>query len=198
MPKGICSISDPDCQKPQYARGWCGMHYMRWLKHGDPLVTKLIRGDDQARFESKVDRSGGPDACHLWLAGQRNEDGYGDFWFHGRSRTAHSVAWEMAHGPVPPGAVLDHECHNEALKAGTCHHGACLHRLCCNERHLALTTNHKNLTSAGWAKLTATQVAEIRELLNAGGLSQKLIGARYNVNETMISAIKTGKAWRQP
>jgi hypothetical protein len=31
-----CSIED--CDRPTYARGWCGKHYKRWQRHGDPLV----------------------------------------------------------------------------------------------------------------------------------------------------------------
>jgi hypothetical protein len=35
MSAKICSI--PGCDKPHYARGWCSMHYARWLRHGDVL-----------------------------------------------------------------------------------------------------------------------------------------------------------------
>lgn len=31
-----CSIDE--CPRPTYARGWCGKHYKRWQRHGDPLV----------------------------------------------------------------------------------------------------------------------------------------------------------------
>lgn len=31
----ICSIEG--CDKPVFAREWCGMHYNRWHRHGDPL-----------------------------------------------------------------------------------------------------------------------------------------------------------------
>jgi hypothetical protein len=32
-----CSIDG--CEKPTRARTWCGMHYERWKKHGDPLLV---------------------------------------------------------------------------------------------------------------------------------------------------------------
>lgn len=28
---------ESDCTRDQYARGWCGMHYKRWLRTGDPV-----------------------------------------------------------------------------------------------------------------------------------------------------------------
>jgi hypothetical protein len=27
---------EPDCSRRRYARGWCGMHYKRWLRTGSP------------------------------------------------------------------------------------------------------------------------------------------------------------------
>lgn len=27
------------CVKPRLSRGWCSMHYFRWLRHGDPLTV---------------------------------------------------------------------------------------------------------------------------------------------------------------
>lgn len=38
-----CSVEG--CEKPVRARGWCGRHYVRWLKHGDP-TTLLLPGYD--------------------------------------------------------------------------------------------------------------------------------------------------------
>lgn len=38
MVAGICSIDK--CGRPVLARGWCGRHWQRWSKNGDP--TKLI------------------------------------------------------------------------------------------------------------------------------------------------------------
>jgi len=33
----ICSVKG--CGKPQKQREWCGMHYERWRRHGDPLIV---------------------------------------------------------------------------------------------------------------------------------------------------------------
>jgi hypothetical protein len=33
----MCSIDG--CEKPVAGRGWCWMHYERWLRHGDPLIV---------------------------------------------------------------------------------------------------------------------------------------------------------------
>lgn len=45
------------------------------------------------RFESKVDRSGGPDACHVWIGGTTRR-GYGSFGMGGanNNRAAHRVS----------------------------------------------------------------------------------------------------------
>jgi len=36
-PKKICDVDD--CDNVVKYRQWCGMHYSRWLRHGDPLVN---------------------------------------------------------------------------------------------------------------------------------------------------------------
>jgi integrase len=54
------------------------------------------------RFEAKVDRSG---EHHLWT-GAKRADGAGHLKVDGRVVTAHRVAWELAHGPVPTGAQV--------------------------------------------------------------------------------------------
>lgn len=35
MPKSTCSIED--CERDAVTRGWCKVHYCRWVRMGDPL-----------------------------------------------------------------------------------------------------------------------------------------------------------------
>lgn len=38
MAERTCTIHD--CGGKHLSRGWCGKHYMRWLRHGDPTVSR--------------------------------------------------------------------------------------------------------------------------------------------------------------
>lgn len=48
-------------------------------------------------------------ACILWT-GSRYGTGYGRVWRDGRMRPAHRVAYEDAHGAIPVGHHVHHEC----------------------------------------------------------------------------------------
>jgi integrase len=54
------------------------------------------------RFESKVDRSG---VHHVWT-GSKKADGTGKMKVDSKAVTAQRVAWELAHGPLPPGTEV--------------------------------------------------------------------------------------------
>lgn len=87
----------------------------------------------EERFWSKVDRTGGPDACWPWLAA-KNPDGYGWFHYIDGPTGAHRVAFVLVMGPIPEGKELDHLCHTAD---GTCVGGLrCPHRCCVNPRHM--------------------------------------------------------------
>ena len=75
----------------------------------------------QRRFWANVDPTGNGgrytyngEACWIWQ-GYIRKDGYGGYTpKHARPRLAHRIAYELAHGPVPQGLELDHECRNKA------------------------------------------------------------------------------------
>lgn len=105
-------------------------------------LVKRIVGNDRARLMSKIDRSGGPDACWPFTGG-RTGHGYGNFYLGGKYLGAHKATWLLMVGAIPDGLEVDHTCHN-ADKGCAGGHG-CLHRRCLNwERHLRLATHLDN------------------------------------------------------
>ena len=164
-----------------------------------------------AWFWSRVDKSGGPDACWPWL-GPRLPTGYGQVSFRGQVRATHRLAWELTNGPIPEGEG---------------YHGMCvLHRCdnppCCNANaHLWLGTaadnaadrdaKGRNVTSSGdrhgahihperWArgakqgsaKLTDAKAAAIR----VDPRSLREIALDYDIGRSTAHNIKTGRTWR--
>ncbi|WP_437230136.1 HNH endonuclease signature motif containing protein [Planctomicrobium sp. SH661] len=66
----------------------------------------------EERFWSKVDRSGGKDACWLWTA-YRNPKGYGQFaWASKTIILAHRAAWRITYGDIPIQSCICHFCDN--------------------------------------------------------------------------------------
>lgn len=97
------------------------------------------------RANRKIDRQG-PDACWPWT-GYTDGKGYGQLSVGPRGGRrvylAHRLAYEAAKGPVPVGLDVGHRCHDRDL---TCAGGAdCLHRRCCNPRHLEAQERVQNV-----------------------------------------------------
>lgn len=98
----------PECEKSVLARGYCGMHYARFKRTGDPRGLKRLPPLEQ--FWSQVDKNG-HGGCWLWTAGLRG--GYGacsSKVVPSGSTLAHRVAYELKHGPIEKGLHLDHLC----------------------------------------------------------------------------------------
>ncbi len=141
MANRTCSIEG--CERGGLLRrGWCSPHYQRWLSHGDPMGGGIdrIKGDDEARFWSKIDKSGplpawapflGP--CWLWT-GPLTKTGYAHFGVGGRTLAAHRYAYGLS--AIPAGLTLDHLCRV---------------RHCVNPAHLEPVTQGENSRRARFA-----------------------------------------------
>lgn len=89
--------------------------------------------DLDAYLTDRTDRSGGPDACHLWVRSVGSH-GYGNAWDGERVTVAHRLAWIAYVGPIPPGMTVDHRCATQR---------------CVNVRHLQLLTRADNSRAEG-------------------------------------------------
>lgn len=76
----------------------------------------------------RVDTTGGPTACWLWL-GSRAGKGYGTVWAEGRHQYVHRLAYELIVGPIAPDLTVDHLCHTKT---------------CVNPAHFELVTRGEN------------------------------------------------------
>lgn len=121
MVEHTCTVDG--CDRNARARGWCAKHYRRWKTRGDAAAPPVSTTD---RFWSKVDTSGD---CWEWTA-SLGPTGYGQFNAGGNKIVkSHRYAYELEHGPIPDGLVIDHMCHNI---------------ICVNPRHLRLATRKEN------------------------------------------------------
>lgn len=81
----------------------------------------------EARFRQRFTQ-GAPDECWVWQGALHK--GYGIMRVAGHQRPVHRVAWELEHGPIPDGLVIDHLCRNRA---------------CVNTAHMELVTPGENV-----------------------------------------------------
>ena len=149
------------------------------------------------RFIRKIDICS-DEECWLWMA-SKFVSGYGQFRLNGRLVRAHRVAYFLRHGNLP---LYD----NKGESLFVCHR--CDIKLCCNPSHLFLGTTQDNTEDSVLknrradmtgmknpsACLSERQVWEIRLML-AKGITQKRIAECYNVVQTTITKISTGKSW---
>ena len=171
----------------------------------------------EVRFWSRVDKSGGPNACWLWT-GTIGHNGYGRIsrgLRTGKDAYAHRIAWELTFGLIPDGLLACHHCDNPP---------------CCNPAHLFLGTNSDNMSDCaqkgrnvaqahpeklprgdkngarlhiermprgernGFAKLTEATVRAIRD--ETPRLSQREIARKYGICQASVGrffAVRRGR-----
>jgi HNH endonuclease len=139
MAKRSCTV--PGCERPLKARGYCGSHYGKWYRTGDPLVSSHPGWPANLLGNLLVAEGG----CVLFTAGGA-DTGYGQVFRDGLVIYAHRAMYELMVGPIPEGLVLDHTCHNTDL---SCPGGKdCWHRRCVNPAHLEAVPHLVNIRRA--------------------------------------------------
>lgn len=133
----------------------------------------------------------------LEYTGARDGDGYGMVSVEGRQYRANRLAWEIANSVPPPrGMVVRHRCDNPP---------------CFDASHLILGTygdNARDREERGrgsdrrgekcpTARLTWTQVREIRDLFKAGRFSHNSIASRFGVSRKTVSKIVNNQTWKE-
>lgn len=178
----ICGAS------PVSGRGLCKRHYYSERKRGTLLQRPLKDRDVVRRLREKIELT--EYGCWEWR-GHFRQDGYGLFWFNGRARRAHRVAFEVMKGPIGKGRVLCHLCDNRA---------------CVNPSHLFVGSRADNIRDAvqknrhakgeanGRSKLTVDDILAIR--VAAGTAPQSELAKRFKIDQGHISDIINRKKWK--
>lgn len=174
------------CEREQNAKGLCRKHYQRLWSGGDPHTPSQKELSVEERFWASLAPQDPVTGCIECGTG-----GHGQIRRDGTKIGTHCLAYELKHGPIPPGMKVCHTCDNPP---------------CCNPDHLFLGTDADNAAdrdakgrqakgaSHGRAKLAEADVVEIRRRLTAGE-SQSSIAKVFGVSQATVGKIKTGKHW---
>ena len=142
--------------------------------------------EQKKRFWAKVDKT---DSCWLWT-GSILRNGYGQVCFNNKMYMSHRISWLLAGNTFPDGHVIRHKCRS---------------RHCVNPEHLETGTHAENMADKVRdgtdnrgekccnAKLTATQVLEIRERATE---SQRNLAKEYGIARSTIFDIVKKHTWK--
>src|SRR6266542_117559 len=95
-----------NCDRVSDSLGYCKSHYMQY-RRGNGLKPLRIINNPQARFWSKVDKSG---AHWIWIPGPKDEHGYGQFSVGKKKVYPHRFSYEINVGIIPDHLEIDHKC----------------------------------------------------------------------------------------
>ena len=149
-------------------------------------ATKTIK----QRILDKAKRNKGT-GCLEWTAHKRR--GYGSIKHEGKLKYAHRLSYELFVGPVPKGALVCHRCDNPAcIEPSHLFTGSTLD----NVRDKVRKGRQPRGEQINTAKLSESQVREIRKRYSQGGHTHHTLAAEYGVTYGLIGHITTGRIWK--
>ena len=149
-----CSIEGCGRTDKKGGRGWCGMHWKRWRKHGS---TDCLVPHYSSREEAYAARTVQVGDCIEWT-GYRDPNGYGKMHLEGEAVHVHRYVFALHHGEIPKGMHIDHICHNPPSS---------------NIAHLRLATPSQNAQNhSGASILSATGVRGVYPSAHGGYYAQ--------------------------
>lgn len=191
----ICSVDG--CTKPAHRRGWCGGHYERWKRYGEPTAGRTLNGE---QWQYLLDHM--HDDCPKWpyrrsivISTFNGQGGRGRVYDPrvGKQRSVHVIVCELVHGPAPtPKHQAAHSC---GLGHEGCFGASCLSWKTASENQMdrVLHGTSNRGQRHGSNKLSPEDVLAIRRNLDA--LGWRPLSERYGVTRETIRDIARRKIW---
>lgn len=158
------------------------------------------KGTLEERFWSKVNKLPGENACWEWQGCIIKALGYGQIAFNGRRENAHRVSWMLDHPDEPILRFEDHICH-------TCDNRRCVrpshlwrgdakqNGQDCSAKGRKPKPNLGNFGDASPASKLTEESVRCLFRLRAQGWTQMKLAAEFNIHQTQVSNILSGKQW---
>lgn len=188
-----------ECKRiEQTRRGYCKLHYRRFMTTGDPLKVKRVFRDTPVIERFRLigwDEVVGPleTLCWSWRGNcSSDKDGYGTIGVFGVRHRAHRLSYETFVGPIPEGHLIRHKCDNppcvrpDHLEPGTVKENT--HDMLRRGRHVP-PRGAKN----GSSVLTETQVRDIRAL--QGSRHVRDVSEEFDIAVSTVYSIWSGLRW---
>ena len=193
MTKENCKVAG--CYRGLIARGFCNAHYLRFKRKGHVEPDQPVRtqyGEALAWLTKHADYGG--QECLPWPYAKLSS-GYGTVDSAGRTRLAHRVMCELAHGNPP--SPKHHAAHNCGKGKGSC----------VNPRHLRWATALENAADKNFHgtqikgeknhnhKLTQHDVRSIRNRYKSDGSTLASLASEFGVNKSAIQKVIRRESW---
>ena len=134
----------------------------------------------------KIERMSAPEGgCRVWQ-GWVHHTGYGYVAYQGRDHRVHRLVWELENGPLPGGAVVNHECGNRA---------------CVDVAHLEMTNQADNVQYR--TVMNANNTSGYRNVYRASGdrwraqVEKNRVAHHLGYFDTAEEAARAAEAFRR-